>query len=93
MSHFVKGGAEGNSFLSVVKKGSTFGATQQLTKAPDTTAPLALSEVKRIQKIFGTLLYYSRAVDATMLVALGKITAQQSIATQTTSKCMNHLLY
>ena len=29
----------------------TYGATQQLTKAPDTTDPLELSEVKRIQKI------------------------------------------
>ena len=37
----------------------TFGATQQLTKEPDTTDPLELSEVKRIQKIVGTLLYYA----------------------------------
>ena len=71
----------------------TYVATQQLTKAPDTTAPLELSEVKRIQKIVGTLLYYAQAVDATMLVALGKISAQQSIATQSTSKGMKHLLY
>ena len=70
----------------------TYGATQQLTKPPDTTAPLALSEVKRIQKSFGTLLYYVRSGDATMLVALGTIAAQQSIAIQTTSKCVNHLL-
>ena len=40
----------------------------------------------------GTLLYYAQAVDATILVALGTITAQHSIATQTTSKCANHLL-
>ena len=70
----------------------TYGATQQLTKAPDTTNPLELSEVKRIQKIVGTLIYYAQAVDATMIVALGTIAAQQSIATQTTSKCVNHLL-
>ena len=70
-----------------------YGATQQLTKAPDTTDPLKLSEVKRIKKIVGTLLYYARAVDATMLVALGTITSQQAIETQTTSKCVNHLLY
>ena len=54
----------------------TYGAPQQLTKAPDTTNPLELSEVKRIQKIVGTLLYYARAVDATMLVALGTIASQ-----------------
>ena len=40
----------------------------------------------------GTLLYYAQSVDATILVALGTIAAQQSIATQTTSKCVNHLL-
>ena len=69
-----------------------YGATQQLTKPPDTTTPLALSEVKRIQKCFGTLLYYTRSVDATMLVALGTIAAQQYIATHTTSKYVNRLL-
>ena len=54
----------------------TYGATQQLTKAPDTTDTLELSEVKRIQRIMGNLLYYTRSVDATMLVALGTIAAQ-----------------
>ena len=70
----------------------TYGATQQLTKAPDTIYPLELSEVKRIQKIVGTLLYYARAVDATMLVALGTISSKQANATQTTSICVNQLL-
>ena len=71
---------------------STYSATQQLTMALDTTTPLELSEVKRIQKIVGTLLYYTLAVDATILVALGNIAAQQSIATQTNSNFVNHLL-
>ena len=68
------------------------GATKQLTKAPDTTDPLEFSEVKRIQKIVGTLLYYARAVDATILVALGKIAAQQASETQATSRYVTHLL-
>ena len=71
---------------------STYGATKQLTKAPDTTDPLELSEVKRIQKIVGTLLYYARAVDATILVALGTIASQQASATQATSRYVTHLL-
>ena len=41
----------------------------------------------------GTLLYYARAVDATMLVALRTIASQQAIATQATSKYVTHLLY
>ena len=40
----------------------------------------------------GTLLYYARAVDATMLVALGTIAAQQASATQATSRYVTHLL-
>ena len=40
----------------------------------------------------GTLLYYSRAVDTTMLVALGTIAAQQASATQATSRYVTHLL-
>ena len=40
----------------------------------------------------GTLLYYARAVDATMLVALGTISSQQASATQTTSRYVTHLL-
>ena len=39
----------------------------------------------------GTLLYYARAVDATVLVALRTIAPQQ--ATQATSKYVTHLLY
>ena len=71
----------------------TYGATQQLTKTPDTTDPLELSEIKRIQKIVGTLLYYALAVDETMLVALGMIADQQANATQATSKYVTHLLH
>ena len=40
----------------------------------------------------GTLLYYARAVDATMLVAIGTIAAQQASATQANTKYVNDLL-
>ena len=40
----------------------------------------------------GTLLYYAQAVDAKMLVALGRIAAQQASATQATSTYVTHLL-
>ena len=40
----------------------------------------------------GTLLYYDREVDATMLVALGTIVAQKSSANQDTSRYVTHLL-
>jgi hypothetical protein len=37
------------------------------------------------KKITGTHLYYARAVDPTMLVALGTIAAQQSKGTEATA--------
>ena len=40
----------------------------------------------------GVLLFYARAVDSSMLVALGAISAAQSKATQDTGKAVNQLL-
>eukprot|EP00957_Ditylum_brightwellii_P043716 3315208-Ditylum_brightwellii.AAC.1 len=37
-----------------------YGAKVQLTIAPDTSDPLNKLGIKRIQAIFGTLLYYAR---------------------------------
>ncbi len=42
----------------------------------DTTQPLSPKEIKRIQDIFGTLLYYAQAVDPTLLAALSAIEAR-----------------
>ncbi len=39
--------------------------------------PLTPEQIKRIQKIVGTLLYYGRAVDSTLLTALSTIAASQ----------------
>ena len=69
-----------------------YGAKQQFTPPEDTTSPLNPEEIKRIQQITGTLLYYARAVDATLLVALGTIAAQQANGTATTTKAINQIL-
>jgi hypothetical protein len=47
---------------------------------------------KRIQKVTGTLLFYARTVDPTMLMTISTIAAQQSNATQITIKATNQLL-
>ena len=47
-----------------------YGDKQQMAREMD-TSPLLTKEETLIQQIVGTLLYYSRAVDPTMLVALG----------------------
>ncbi len=47
----------------------------------DTTLPLTPKEIKRVQDIIGTLLYYARAVDPTFPAALSAIAASQSNGT------------
>ena len=46
----------------------------------------------RIQQIVGTLLYYARAVECTMLPDLNSIADQQAHPTQNTEAAITHLL-
>ena len=69
-----------------------YGVSQQLVDPPDTTAPLDPKEITTLQEIIGTLLYYGRAIDNTMLVALSSLAAAQSKGTQATTKAAAHLL-
>ena len=50
------------------------------------------AEIKRVQGIVGTLLYYGRAVEPTLLAALSTITSQQSNGTKAVSNACNNLL-
>jgi hypothetical protein len=59
-----------------------YGTHPQLTTPVDDTALLPPAELTQIQEITGTLLFYARAIDSTMLVALGTITSNQSKGTQ-----------
>jgi hypothetical protein len=69
-----------------------YGAKVQFMPPEDTTVPLPQDDIKCIQQITGTLLYYEQAVDATLSVALGTITAQQARGTATTVKAITQLL-
>ena len=62
-----------------------YGAQQQYTTPPDTTQVLQPDSIKRVQQITGTLLYYAKAVDSTLLVALGTISSQKVKATAATN--------
>lgn len=65
--------------------------TQKPTEDED--SPLLDAEgKKRIQRITGKLLFYARAVDHTMLVALNEIARQQANPTQKTMEAANMLL-
>jgi hypothetical protein len=60
---------------------------------PDTpSTPLNKEGQQYIQAVTGTLLYYSRAVDPTMLVALNAIVTQQASPTQKIMERVKQLL-
>lgn len=50
-----------------------YGATTDWAPLEDTSAPMSPANVLRLQQVVGTFLYYARAVDETMRVALGSL--------------------
>ena len=44
----------------------------------DTTPALDLTDLKRVQEVLGTLLYYACAVNSTMLPAIGSLATQNA---------------
>ena len=67
----------------------TYGATVQYAETDDTAPPLAPAALKRLQQIIGIFLYYARAIDSTMLVALGSLASK---GTETTTIAITQLL-
>ena len=59
-----------------------FGAKQEFAEHRDDSPLLDKAGKKYIQQVVGTLLYYARAADCTMLAALGSIATQQAKPTQ-----------
>ena len=54
-----------------------FEATAQAPAPPNDTPKLNDAGIKRVQKIVGSILYYARAMDMTVLMALGSIAMEQ----------------
>ena len=69
-----------------------YGAPVQYTEPTDESEPLNKAETKLLQEIIGTLLYYARAIDSTMLVALSSLASAQANGTQETAKACTKLL-
>ena len=69
-----------------------YGQKQQFAEAPNDSPPLEKQQIKRLQEIIGTFLYYARAVDSTMLVALGSLAAAPTVGTENTMKAAVQLL-
>ena len=69
----------------------TYGQKVQLATT-DETPLLGAKGTQCVQAISGTFLYYGRAVDSTILVALNKISNQQAKPTKLTAKACSMLL-
>ncbi len=68
-----------------------YGASIQRVEV-DESAPLSPDAIERVQDIVGTLLYYGRAIDQTLLTALSSIAAQQANGTTAVTKACQQLL-
>jgi hypothetical protein len=64
--------------------------TQYATK--DETPPLTAHQCLTIQKVTGSVLYYARAVDPTVLMPLNDIATEQTKATEKTQAAKNQML-
>ena len=69
-----------------------YGQKTQYAHEPAPSPSLSSKDTTRIQQIVGTLLYYARAVDPTMLPAINDISSQQSKPTETTASHLCQLL-
>jgi hypothetical protein len=65
-----------------------FGSEAQRPLPEDDFPPLNKKGIKRVQQIVGSILYYTRAVDMMVLMALSRIAIDQTKATEKTmAKC------
>ena len=58
----------------------------------DTSAKMNKEQVKLLQMVCGTFLYYARAVDCTMLHALNHLATKVNTGTQETANALTHFL-
>ena len=69
-----------------------YGATVQYAPDADTSPLLDSKALTHLQNVIGTFLYYARAVDSTMLVALGSLASAQNNGTEATTVAITQLL-
>ena len=69
-----------------------YGAKQQIVQPTDTSQFLYDKGSKRVQGIFGALLYVGRAFNHKLLVALHAIISQQAAATEETADAIGKII-
>ena len=80
------------SALSLLCAPITYGAKQQFANSPGASPKLDNTGIKRVQSIVGALLYYGRAVDNKLLVALSDLGSTQAAATDLTKTNLRQFL-
>jgi hypothetical protein len=68
-----------------------YGANNQYA-TKDETPPLTATQCLTIQKVTGSVLYYARAVEPTVLMPLNDIATEQTKATKKTQAATNQML-
>ncbi|KAI2503406.1 Reverse transcriptase (RNA-dependent DNA polymerase) [Fragilaria crotonensis] len=69
-----------------------YGAKTQFAIVPDDATALDATDKRRILEVLGTLLFYARAIDSTLLTAIGELATEQSEGTKTTMEKLSQLL-
>jgi len=69
-----------------------YGANAQAPLPVDISPKLSPEEIKEIQRVVGSILYYARAVDITVLMALSSIAIEQTKGTTSTMGKAKQLL-
>ena len=69
-----------------------YGAKTQTSQPEDTSPRLNKEKTKFVQEVTGVFLFYARAVDSTMLVALSAIAAEQGAPTENTLQKVHQFL-
>jgi hypothetical protein len=82
---------EGPTQHSPAKYECVYGKEAQATEI-DNTLPISLARQKEIQEVVGCLLYYSRAVDPTMLCDTNRLGSLQANPTEKAYDASQHLL-
>ena len=91
LQHFMKKNPQYTPFPVAPYKPPKKGQ-RQYAPQPDTSTKLDDSETTYIQSIVGSLLYYARAIDSTILPALNTISKSQASPTALTKLQCNLLL-
>ena len=69
-----------------------YGKAAQEPTPPDDSPPVDEKTKTRVQQVVGTILYYARAVDLTLLPALSSLASEQAKATERTVENMEQML-